>query len=113
MKHAPKALLAVALAWAGTATAALSAEEEAALARDVALYGDGYACNEEPLADRLRASALLALAGRGRPALDVIEARQRFLDGLRQRMKAGRTTAAACDAAISAIRTRLGELEGR
>jgi hypothetical protein len=79
----------------------------------VTLYGDAYACNEEPLADRLRASALLALAGRGRPAQDVIEARQRFLDGLRQRMKAGRSNPPACEAVISALRTRLGELEGR
>ncbi len=93
--------------------AALSPDEESALGRDVALYGDAYACNEEPLADRLRASALLALAGRGRPAQDVLESRQRFLDGLRQRMKAGRGSAAACEAVIAALRTRLGELEGR
>ncbi len=77
------------------------------------LYGDAYACNEEPLADRLRASALLALAGRGRPAQDVIEARQRFLDGLRQRMKAGRGNSPACETVINALRARLGDLEGR
>lgn len=102
-----------ALAHAGVAGAALSPEEESALARDVALYADGYACNEEPLADRLRASSLLALAGRGRPAPDVIEARQRFLDGLRQRMKAGRAGSSTCDAAVAAIRARLAEFDTR
>ena len=79
----------------------------------MALFSDGYACNEEPLADRLRASSLLALAGRGRPAPDVIEARQRFLEGLRQRMKSGRAGSSACDTAVSAIRARLAELDGR
>jgi hypothetical protein len=93
--------------------AELSSEEDASVGRDVALFADGYACGEEPQADRLRASSLLALAGRGRPATDVIEARQRFTDGLRARMKGPRPGASACDAATAALRARLAEFDSR
>lgn len=107
------ALFAAALSWASSGHAALTAGEEEALDRDVALFADGYACGEEPLADRLRASSLLALAGRGRPSADVIEARQRFIDSLRARMKGQRPGAAACQAAAAALRERVAEFDAR
>lgn len=103
----------VALACSAGSRAELSSEEDASVGRDVALFADGYACGEEPQADRLRASSLLALAGRGRPATDVIEARQRFIDGLRARMKGPRPAASACNAASDALRARLAEFDSR
>lgn len=99
----------------GAATAALAAftdDESAALDADVRLYADAYACDEEPLAERLRSTALLIVAGSGKTATDVVLARQRFLDGLRDRArKGGRPTAAGCAQALSATRARLQALE--
>lgn len=92
--------------------AAFTDEEGAALDADVKLYADAYACDEEPLAERLRSTVLLIVAGSGKTAADVVMARQRFLDGLRDRArKGGRPTAAGCAQTLSDARARLQVLE--
>ena len=91
---------------------ALTQDEAGALAGDVRLYADAYACGEEPLAERLRSTVLLIVAGSGKTSADVVDARQRFLDGLRDRSRTGgRPTAAACSKTLSDLQTRLAELE--
>lgn len=107
------ALVAVASCCAATvALAAFTEDESAALDADVKLYADAYACDEEPLAERLRSTALLIVAGSGKTAADVVMARQRFLDGLRDRArKGGRPAAAGCAQALSDTRARLQALE--
>jgi hypothetical protein len=91
---------------------ALTQDEAWALAADVRLYADAYACDEEPLAERLRSTVLLIVAGSGKTGADVVDARQRFLDGLRDRARAGgRPTAAGCAKTLSDLRARLAELE--
>lgn len=105
----------VAASLLGAATAAFAGftdDESAALDADVRLYADAYACDEEPLAERLRSTALLIVAGSGKTATDVVLARQRFLDGLRERVRqGGRPTAAGCAQTLSATRARLQALE--
>jgi hypothetical protein len=92
--------------------AAITDQESAALDADVKLYADAYACDEEPLAERLRSTVLLIVAGSGKTATDVVMARQRFLDGLRDRArKGGRPTAAGCAQALADARARLQALE--
>lgn len=82
------------------------------LGADVKLYAEAYACDEEPLAERLRSTVLLIVAGSGKTATDVVEARQRFLDGLRERSKrGGRPNAPACAKALGELRARLDSLE--
>lgn len=94
------------------AHAAFTDEESATLDADVKLYADVYACDEEPLAERLRSTVLLIVAGSGKTAAEVVMARQRFLDGLRDRArKGGRPTAAGCGRALSDARARLQALE--
>ncbi len=91
---------------------ALTGDEAGALGADVKLYADAYACDEEPLAERLRSTVLLIIAGSGKTGADVVEARQRFLDGLRDRARTGgRPTAAACSKSLSDLRARLAQLE--
>ncbi len=97
--------------WAGHG--ALTDEESAALGADVKLYAEGYACDEEPLAEQLRSTVLLIVAGSGKTATDVVEARQRFLDGLRDRARSGgRPTAGGCAKALGDLRARLHTLQG-
>lgn len=103
---------AAALSAPAAGQAALTDEESTALDADVKLYADAYACDEEPLAERLRSTVLLIVAGSGKTAADVVLARQRFLDGLRERArKGGRPTAAGCTQAVAAASTRLHTLE--
>jgi len=103
-------LAAAALGLAAMADGGLSADEASALAGDVKLYAESHACGEEPQAERLRATVLLLIAGSGKTAADVIDARQRFLDGLRERMRrSGRTE--DCASIRDAMRSRLAELE--
>lgn len=91
---------------------ALTDEERTALGADVKLYADGYACDEEPLAEQLRSTVLLIVAGSGKTATDVVEARQRFLDGLRERARnGGRPSAGACTKAVGDLRARLRALQ--
>lgn len=106
------AALVVAASFCAMAHAAFTDEESAALDADVKLYADVYACDEEPLAERLRSTVLLIAAGSGKTAAEVVMARQRFLDGLRDRArKGGRPTATGCARALSDARTRLQALE--
>ena len=91
---------------------ALTDEESTALGADVKLYAEGYACDEEPLAEQLRSTVLLIVAGSGKTATDVVEARQRFLDGLRDRARSGgRPGAGACTKAVGDLRARLRALQ--
>jgi hypothetical protein len=104
--------VAASLCAATAARAAFTDEEDAALDADVKLYANAYACDEEPLAERLRSTALLIVAGSGKTAADVVVARQRFLDGLRDRARqGGRPTAAGCAQVLSDTRARLQVLE--
>jgi hypothetical protein len=106
------AAVAASVCAAAVAHGALTDDESAALDADVRLYADAYACDEEPLAERLRSTVLLIVAGSGKSAADVVMARQRFLDGLRDRIrKGGRPTAAGCTQASSDARARLQVLE--
>ncbi|MEO8038147.1 MAG: hypothetical protein ABI794_05215 [Betaproteobacteria bacterium] len=103
-------LIAGALGLDAVAAGGLSAAETTALAADVKLFAESYACNEEPQAERLRATVLLLIAGSGKDAVVVAEARQRFLDGLRERMREP-AHPEGCAFAQDAMRTRLAELE--
>lgn len=90
----------------------MSEDEIAMLDADVKRYANAYACDEEPLAERLRSTVLLIVAGSGKSRADVVDARQRFLDGLRERSRAGgRSTPAECAEALSALRARLEALD--
>lgn len=104
--------VAAALCWPAASSAALTDDESATLDADVKLYAEAYACDEEPLAERLRSTVLLIVAGSGKTAADVVLARQRFLDGLRERArKGGRPDAAGCTQAVADARARLHALE--
>lgn len=103
---------AAALSWPAGGWAALTEDESTTLDADVKLYADAYACDEEPLAERLRSTVLLIVAGSGKTAADVVLARQRFLDGLRERArKGGRPNAAGCTQAVADASARLHALE--
>lgn len=106
------AVVAAALSLPAGGWAALTEDESATLDADVKLYAEAYACDEEPLAERLRSTVLLIVAGSGKTAADVVQARQRFLDGLRERARKGaRPNAAGCTQAVADARARLHALE--
>jgi len=91
---------------------AFTEDEAGVLGADVKLYAEAYVCDEEPLAEQLRSTVLLIVAGSGKPSADVIEARQRFLDGLRDRARSGtRPTASGCTKSLADLRVRLRSLE--
>lgn len=86
------------------------ATDAARLKADIALYAEANACGEEPLADRLRAAVLLAEAGRGRSAQHILETRQAFLDGWRERARRPAPSTAACRTTIDDAQTRADAL---
>ena len=79
-----------------------------ALAEDAGLYAAAYVCGEEPDAERLKATALLVLAGSGTAAANVAQARQQFLDQLRKQARLSRSE---CRAVRGRLESRLQELD--
>jgi hypothetical protein len=108
--------LAALAAWLAIGTGACLAQEDVpAGSGDVALFASAWVCGEEPLAGRLRATVLLGMAQAGRPAVEIVERRQAFLDGLHEGTRtARRPSAAACGDVVAAVQARLAALtEGR
>lgn len=101
------------LAISAPAIAAENADEAARLKADIALYAETNACGEEPLADRLRAAVLLAEADRGRPAQNILETRQAFLDGWRERARRPAPSDSACRQTVEQAQARADSLRRR
>ena len=96
----------------GMARAQLPGETAESVAGDAELYLAAYACGEEPDADRLKATVLLLLAGSGVEAATVRQARQQFVDRLRERMRShAKVSAGECEAVRGGLKNRLRALD--
>ena len=94
------------------ALAQLPAETVESVAGDADLYAAAYACGEEPDADRLKATVLLLLAGSGVEAATVGQARQQFIDRLRERMRShSKVSAGECETVRGGLKNRLQALD--
>ena len=108
------AAAAILFAIVGTARAQAPTEAAETIASDAELYAAAYVCGEDPDADRLKATALLFLAGSGVEAATVGQARQQFLDRLRERMRSqAKVTRGECDAVRDRLKARFLALESR
>ncbi len=96
----------------GMARAQLPAEPVQSVADDAVLYAAAYACGEEPDADRLKATVLLLLAGSGVEAAAVGQARQQFVDHLRDRMRSrAKVSTGECETVRGGLKNRLQALD--
>ncbi len=96
----------------GIARAQLPGETAESVTGDAELYSAAYACGEEPDADRLKATVLLLLAGSGVEAATVRQARQQFVDRLRERMRShAKVSAGECEAVRGGLKNRLRALD--
>lgn len=108
------ALVAILIGVTGAARAQAPTPIPPSIAEDAELHAAAYACGEDPDADRLQATALLLLAGSGVEAATVGQARQQFLDRLRERMRSrAKVAAGECAAVRARLSERLHALEAQ
>lgn len=96
----------------GMARAQLPAVTAESVSGDADQYAAAYACGEEPDGDRLKATVLLLLAGSGVEAATVGQARQQFIDRLRERMRShAKVSAGDCKTVRGGLKNRLQALD--